>query len=888
VNLNLKKKHPAKINRKRPSSNSFSIFVILLIILSLIGLYYTYWYYSHDLPDLTKITGYNPPLITEVYSSNGKLIGEFATQKRKLISYEDTPKHVQDAFLAIEDKRFFQHKGVDFTRIIAALIKNIQEREIVQGASTITQQVTKNLILSPEKSISRKIKEAILAYRMENNLSKEEIFYIYLNHIYLADGTYGIEAASKNYFGKSAKDINIAEAALLAGLPKRPEYFSPRKHLDRALERQRLVLKIMEDEKFISKEQRKEAEEYKIQILPRRIKTYEVAPYFVELVRQHIESMVGTKAFLNGGYKIFTTLDVDQSLAAQWALRKGILELETRRGRKLVLKHLKNEADIKRFRKSNKIENIEIGKTYKAVIIDQAKTNVDGVYSATTGIGDLEGRFIYAISSPLGTAVNGLSFELSEKFAPLNGYDGISLLPSKLKVGDVIRLKVKNYKDDNLELSLDLRPDSQGAILAMDSDGNIRALVGGYNFYDSQFNRATQALRQPGSSFKPFVYSAAIDKGFTETSVVYDIPVSIKDWSPNNYDGNYLGAIPLRKALVKSRNLATVRVILDIDPKHVANYAKQFGFKSHLNPYPSLALGGSDVTLLELVKAYNVFATGGKLKEPKFITRIYDRYERILEDNITGHFISQEQKQEENSDKKRFKILEKIASSIGKTFRKRDNDEYVKEEVLKDNTISINDENAVFLTPQEFLNKLQSSTIKSDYSAAEKQVISSETAFILTDLLRAVISEGTGQRAKHLTSIAPLAGKTGTTNDFTDAWFIGYSPDITVGVWVGKDNHTSLGKGEAGSRAALPIWIDFMKMALPQYSNNEFEVPKGIEFVDTPYGSIPYTTDSLMHETLVDIGNIENSFIESHYREKDFESKDLVEEEVEIDFLLRR
>jgi len=888
VILDLKKKRASKAYHRQSRSNLFSILLIFLIILPFIAIYYAYWYYNHDLPDLTKITGYNPPLITEVYSSDGKRIGEFGTQKRKLISYEETPKHVRDAFLAIEDKRFFQHKGVDFTRIIGALIKNIQEREIVQGASTITQQVTKNLILSPEKSLPRKIKEAILAYRMENNLSKEEIFYIYLNHIYLADGTYGIEAASKNYFGKSARDINIAEAALLAGLPKRPEYFSPRKHFDRALERQRLVLKIMEDEKFITKEQKKEAEDYNIQILPKRAKTYEVAPYFVELVRQHIESMVGTKAFLNGGYKIFTTLSVDQSLAAQWALRKGILELEDRRGRKLVLKHLKTNADIKRFRKSNHVQNLEIGKTYKAVVIDQAETNIEGVYSATGAIGELDGGFVYSISSPLGTPVNGLLFELSEKFAPLNGYDGIYLLPSKLKVGDVIKVKVTNYKDNNLKLSLDLSPESQGAILAMDTDGNITALVGGYDFYDSQFNRATQALRQPGSSFKPFVYAAAIDKGFTETSIVYDIPVSIKDWSPHNYDGNYLGAIPLRKALVKSRNLATVRVILDIDPKHVANYAKQFGFKSHLNPYPSLALGGSDVTLLELVKAYNVFATGGKLKEPKFIMRIYDRNGKILEDNINGHFIPQEKKKGEDMDKRRFKILEKIATSIGKTFRKRNNAEYVKEKVLRDDTMSVNNENVVFLTPEEFLTKLQSNTIKSSYSAAEKQAISSETAFIMTDLMRAVISEGTGQRAKHLTSIAPLAGKTGTTNDFTDAWFIGYSPAITVGVWVGKDNHTSLGKGEAGSRAALPIWIDFMKMALPEYSNNEFEVPKGIKLVDTPYGSIPYTTDSLMHETLVDIREIENSFVESRYSQEDYERKDMVDDEVEIDFLLRR
>jgi penicillin-binding protein 1A len=856
--------------------------IVTLVFFAIITLpmpFVVYWYFAHDLPDLTKITGYRPGLINEVYSFDGKLVGEFGSTHRKLIPYEEIPTHVRNAFIAVEDKRFFEHEGIDLRRIIGALLRNIREWRLVEGASTITQQVVKNLVLSPERSVSRKIKEAILAYRMEKNLSKEEILYIYFNHIYFGDGAYGIEAASRNYFGKSARDINLAEAAFLAALPKAPSYYYPREHFAKAKARQELILRVMEEGGFITKEQRKEAEQYPIKLVPRSNVNFQVAPYFVEYVRQYIENKFGTKALLDGGFTVFTTLDVDLSLGAQWALRRGILELEARRGRQIVLKHLNEEKEIDKFIESQKIDKIEKGKSYECVVTEVTDVSPAGVFEAKVHIGRWEGKLKFGVSSPFGTAVEGLSFPLSKKYAPLNGYDGISLVPFKLRIGDVIKVKVTGEEEGVYHVSLDFQHEFQGALLAMDTNGYVKALVGGFDFLDSQFNRATQAQRQPGSSFKPIVYAAALDKGYTETTIVYDAPVEIKNWFPQNYDGSYLGGITLREALAKSRNLASVRILLDIDPNYVVSYAKRFGFTSNLNPYPSLALGGSEVSLMEMVKAFNVFATGGKLVQPKFILRIYDRDGRLIEDNTEGRYVSAGEAEKAEREKKRLEIIKQIARSIGRDFTKEEKEETesIKEDVLAG---SKTNENTAFQTPQEFLSLLRSNSIKFTFGTGE-QIISPEIAYIMTDLLQAVVKEGTARRALELTSLAPIAGKTGTTNDFTDAWFIGFSPRIVAGVWVGRDDHKPIGKGEVGGRAALPIWMEFMKEALEKFPGGDFKVPDGIQFVSTPYGLIPYTTDS------ISMDNLEET--QSGY-ESNYPSSESGEEESggEIDFLIRR
>jgi penicillin-binding protein 1A len=857
--INLYKRE--RVNKSLAVALIISITIIAVLLL-LCGIY---WYFAHDLPDLTKVTGYKPRLTTEVYSSDGKVIGEFGSEQRELIPYREIPPHVRNAFISAEDKRFFEHRGVDIKRILGALLKNVEEGEIVQGGSTITQQVVKNLALSPERSISRKIKEAILAYRMEKNLSKEEILYIYLNHIYFGDGTYGIEAASRNYFGKSARDINIAEAAFLAAIPKAPTYYYPREHFGRVKSRQELILKLMEDSGFITKEQREKAEEYPIKIVPKRNINIEVAPYFVELVRQYIEARFGTKALVDGGYKVFTTLDADLSLAGEWALRRGILEIESRQGRGIVNRHLNSREEIDSFRESQKVGGIENGRSYQGTVIRVTKGNSSGIFTAIIGIGKYTGKLRFAVSSPLGTAIEGLQVNSSKRYAPLNGYYGVDLLPFKLRVGDVIEVRAEDGERGDHYLSVDYGPESQGALLAMDTNGYVKAMVGGFNFLDTQFNRATEALRQPGSSFKPMVYAAAIDKGYTETTPVYDMPITINGWTPQNYDNEFLGEIPMREALAKSRNLASVRILMDIGPNYAVDYAKRFGFTSHLNPYPTLALGGSDVTLMDMVKAFGVFATGGKLVEPKFILRIYDRDGEIVEDNTV--LLLNEEAENAKREMERMEIIRQIAKDEGMSDMEAEIG--LKEDALMQRGFFTNKK---FLTYQEFLRLLQKGGAQLIPYDTGERVISPETAYIMTDMLQAVIKEGTGQRALELNSLAPVAGKTGTTNDFTDAWFIGFSPRIVAGVWIGRDDHKSIGEGEVGSRAALPVWIDFMREALKRFPGGDFQIPSTIQFISTHYGFVPYKIDST--SCGVDAGNKESSH-------RDYASKS------EIDFLMR-
>lgn len=883
------KKQNKKLKAK-PKKSKFLLYLLLFCLFSLgagvLAIYAGYKYYSKDLPDLSVVTGYKPKLVTEVYSADGTMIGEFAFERRKIVRYESIPPHIRNAFIAIEDKRFFEHEGVDIKSIVGAMTENIQEGTWVRGASTITQQVIKNVILSPERTLSRKIKEAILAHKIENNLSKEEILFLYLNHIYLADGTYGVEMASQNFFGKSAKDINIAEAALLAGLPKKPEYFSPRKHLNRALERQKLVLRKMVESGYITEDQRAQAADYEIEIVPRKRVNYEIAPYFVEHVRKYLENKVGTEAFLNGGYKVFTTVNLKLNDEANWAVKRGVLDIETRHGRSLVSENLTSEKQINKFRDKQKVKDVESGTIYDAVItkIDELpKSSEDDlqIYLAKIGVGDVDGILKYAVSSPYG---KGIYNSEDEKLKDA------SLSPRSFSVGDVITVKSTGKNENQYEFSLYINPVAQAALVSMDTNGHILAMAGGYDFKNSQFNRATQAVRQPGSAFKPIVYSAALDKGYSETSVLYDMPVVVKDWVPQNYDGNYKGAIVLRQALAKSRNLATVRVMLDIGPQYVVDYSKNFGFTSDLKPYPSLALGGTDMKMLEMVKAYNVFASGGKMVEPQFILRIYDRNGRIIEDNTGGTFISREEDLKVEREKKRLDIIKQLAKEQG---REIDPDlESLKEDILIDTNDFFGDSEYGFLTPNEFLELIREGPVDFSSSELAKQTISPETAYIMADLLQAVVSEGTGARALKLTSLAPVAGKTGTTNDYTDAWFVGFSPKLTTAVWVGRDDHKSLGKRESGSKAALPIWVDFMQEALASYPGGSYRKPSSLKVVSTPYGNIPYSVDSLRQNVLDSIRNNvmidgTESEMPSAYYENDY-GQNSNNTETEIDFILNR
>ena len=888
-------KNPNRAKKSYLLLKVVSILLLLAIFSGTAFLYITYKYYTRDLPDLKDITSYKPTLVNEIYASDGTMIGRFGLEKRKLIDLNKIPKHVIDSFIAVEDKRFFEHSGLDFKGILRAFIQNIQEGEVVAGGSTITQQVTKNLILSPERTLSRKIKEAILAHRIEKNLSKEEILYLYLNHIYLADGTYGIEAASMNYFGKSSKEINISEAALLAGIPKRPERYSPRKHFERALERQEVILKIMYDEDFITKDQYKEASEYTINIVPKSDINYQVSPYFVEHVRKYLEKMVGEEQYKLGGYKVFTTIDIDLSLSAQWAIRKGIYDYESRWSNNFIKKSLNTKDAINKFIANSNSSRIQTGKKINCVV--KSVKNVDGpVRLATVKFGKYEGQFKYVVvNDKVKTTPGSIGFKLSKKYLPVDSYKGIYVIPDSLAAGDVLTVKILNIFEDN---SANIRPqfqnNAQAGIVSIDNNGNVVAMVGGFDFHESQFNRAYQAYRQPGSSFKPLVYSAAIDKGYTQTTVLFDMPITIKDWEPKNYDGTYKGAIVLRDALSSSRNLATIRMLLDIGPQYVADYSNKFKFKSTLNPYPSLALGGSDVTIFEMVQAFSVFSNNGEWVEPRFVYRIYDRNNQIIEDNTGQYFVDKEKKMKRERNLKRKALLEELSRKKGMalTDLKKDNEELNEKEFafLEKEDYEENE----FLASEEFVELLRKGKIEFGPANTPERLINKDTSYIITDLLRAVINEGTGRKASHLNSIAPVAGKTGTTNDFTDAWFVGYSPDITTGVWVGKDNHSSLGKKESGSRAALPIWIDYMKEAISRNKGSRFKVPESVKLVDTPYGPIPYRVASLrdniikslrdeLNDPKIDVINTD-----SKTRDLSKYKKDEFSDEEEIDFLLRR
>ena len=811
--INLAGKEPGKLPR-------FRFFLpAVFAVACLVGILAVYIYFSKDLPDLRDLTRYQPAILNEFYSSEGELIAQSGLERRALVNLEDIPPHVVNAFIAVEDRRFYQHSGVDAKSVVRALFQNLTTGRIVSGGSTITQQITKNLILGPEKAYSRKIKEAILSYRIEKNLSKDEILYLYLNHIYLADGVYGVEMASRNYFGKSAKDINIAEACLLAGIPRRPEQYSPRVNPSNAFRRQKTVINMMSNQEFITERQKRRALAYKIKIIPKREPRGEyIAPYFIEYVREYLERKVGRKAYEKGGYKVYTTLDMDLNLVAYRAVRRGIRNTEKRQGRaRFTIARLRTTEKVEEFKEQQRQLVFEDGKTYRAVVTITGDLDEKTSF-ATVEVGGEKRKFHYIVDP--------------ERYLPPPG--GIYLLPERLNPGDILKVKVSVGDEGVTDIVPLFWPQTQGALVAMDTRGNIISMVGGYDFGFSKFNRAIQAKRQPGSAFKPFLYSAAIDKGYTQTSKLLDVPIIVDDWVPENYDEEYMGSIFFRESLVNSRNLSSIRLIMDVDPRYVARYSRPFGFQSRINPYPSLALGSSEVTLLEITAAYSVFANSGIYRKPNFILRIYDRNGSLIEDNTGEVYLRYERSLKQGEESGEWQYQERLSPppSEGKS------------QFLG----LLAEDQRDFVTAREFGFFIRKVPIHYFGNTEEfKKVISPETAYIMTDIMGAVISEGTGLMANSLNSKAEVSGKTGTTNDYTDAWFIGYSPMVVAGVWVGKDDNTSLGDKEAGSRAAVPVWREFMSSVLDKYNErNEFEVPPGIKIRKTPLGEISFKVKPTM------------------------------------------
>lgn len=733
----------------------FVSLIVLIILSSAITIGGIYFYLSRDLPKISSLTDYRPPIITTVYSDDNRKIAEFYNERRIVIPLSEMPKMLIDAFIAAEDARFFKHKGIDLLSIIRAYIKNIEAGTIVQGGSTITQQVTKSFLLTPEKNYTRKIKEVILAYRIDKKFTKEEILFLYLNQIYLGHGAYGVEAAAENYFGKSTKDLNLAECAILAGLPQAPSRYSPFKSPEKAKQRQIYVLNRMIAEEYITNIQATEAINTKLDIKPRRNWYIEKVPFYTEHIRRYVEDKYGPDALYNDGLKIYTAVNIEMQKAARKEINKGLKALDKRQGYRGPIKHL-SEEEIETFSKElwKELEEnpVEEGKIVNGVVIEVNDTND----TAIVRIGNAQG------------IININSMRWARKPDPeVPYYESRVKHPGEvLDIGDVILVKINNkIKDSDLwNLELEQEPNAEAALLSIEAEtGHVKVLVGGRDFRKSQFNRAIQSRRQPGSAFKPVIYAAAIDKGYTPASVIIDSSIVFEDteqnftWKPRNYEEKFHGPTLLRDAIAKSRNVVTIKILKNIGIDYAIDYARKLGITSNLSRDLSIALGSSGISLLEIVKAYSVFANVGYLIEPVFITRIIDRNGNVIEE----------------------------------------------------------------------------APIK------RKKVIDQSTAYIITSLLEGVVKYGTGRRIRELNR--PVAGKTGTTNNLHDAWFVGYTPRYITGTWVGFDGESSLGKGETGSRTASPIWLGFMKHILADKPVRVFHIPEGVVFskIDAETGLLP-------------------------------------------------
>lgn len=571
-------------------------------------------YIRATLPQIDSLADYKPPVVTTVYADNGEKVAEFFKERRVILPYDEIPERLIQAFTAAEDTRFFEHSGIDYFGVMRAVIKNITAGEIVQGGSTITQQVTKSFFLSPKKSYERKIKEAILAHRIEKRFSKKEILYLYLNQIYLGHGAYGVESAAESYFGKTAQTLSIAECALLAGLPKAPARYSPFRDMQKAKQRQKYVLQRMVADKYITQVEADRAYAQEVILISEDALFFEKAPYFSEYIRQQIEEKYGADALYTGGLKIYTTVNIAMQQIAQQEIEKGLVELEKRQGFKSGVTLSGNK------KKPRTSEIIRLGAIVPAIV-----TQVDdraGTLRVKMGIANG-----YMAFSDMHWAKNP---ETSARIR----------VPSEaFHVGDTILVRIKeNAQNNEWPVSLEQPPMPQAALLCLETNtGHVKALVGGRDFRMSPFNRALQSRRQPGSSFKPIVYAAAIDKGYTPSTILVDEPVSYiagrgKTWSPKNYGGGHSGAMTLRQALERSNNIISVKILQAISPEYVSEYAKKLGITSPIPFNLSVALGASEVSLLELTRAFSVFANQGDLVQAVFILRVEDASGNVLEE----------------------------------------------------------------------------------------------------------------------------------------------------------------------------------------------------------------------------------------------------------------
>jgi penicillin-binding protein 1A len=696
------------------------------------------WHLSKDLPALEQLGTYQPSMVTQVYSSDQRLIGQFFIERRILTPVAEIPERLRRAVIAVEDVRFFEHPGLDYIGMLRAAWTNVRRGGKVEGASTITQQLARSLFLSSERTFDRKLRELILAYKMELVLTKEQILELYLNQIYFGQGAYGVASAAQTYFGKDLSALTIAESAFLAGLPKSPNHYSPFKAYDRAKKRQEHVLARMEEAGFLTTAEREQAAAEPLNF--RRPGGVQAAPYFVEYVRQLLIAKYGEAMVYKGGLKVFTTLNLEMQKAAEASFAAGLRELDKRQGWRGPLRTVDVTAPTPPTVAETTDQAVKVGDYREGVITKVAKDH-------------------YLVQ--VGTTVAKLAFDdMAWAKRRLTGSDTAKdvvvnpNLKQVLKPGNVIEVMVKKLDRDIVHVQLEQTPLVEGGLIALEpGTGAVRAMVGGYDFGRSEYNRAVQAHRQPGSAFKPIIYATAVNQGMSPASVILDAPVVYeqeqdeKTWKPENYGKKFHGMVSLRDALAQSHNLATVRLLDKVGVKNVIEFAKTVGITSPLAADLSLGLGSSSVGLMELTSAYSVLLNQGNRAEPYVILFVKDNAGKVLEQ----------------------------------------------------------------AEPQAL------------------PVISKETAYLITSMMEDVIQKGTGQAAKVIGR--PIAGKTGTTDEFINAWFVGGAPNLVSGIYVGFDDRRSLGETESGAHAALPIWINFMKEALKRMPVMAFTIPEGVTFV---------------------------------------------------------
>jgi penicillin-binding protein 1A len=706
------------------------LFVGAILSGSLVGVFFAY---ESDLPQVASLEDFQPNIITQVFAADGSVLGEFAIEKRVIVGFKDIPPVLRNAIVAVEDADFWKHMGLNPWRVPGAALANYRSGRKGQGFSTLTMQLSRLLFLTPEKTYERKIKEVILAFQIEKNFTKEEIFTLYCNQVYFGHGNYGVEATSQFFFGKPIKELTLPEAALIAGLPQNPSRLSPLEYPERALARRNHVIERMAEEKYITPAEAEAAAAAPLGLHPHRDPP-SIAPHFLEEVRKYLEREYGSQRIYQGGLRVYTTLDPEMQRAAVTALRRG-LRLLDRRARGFVrptASVLKDGAFPDPVHLDEWDWPMAEGDVVRGVVLASDRT------LALVQIGDYRAR--------VGPSEIAWTRQRSVSEVLPRGAVAPFLLQSLGEAGGKKEARVL----------LEQEPKVEGAALALEvKTGAVKAMVGGYDFEQSKFNRATQAWRQVGSAFKPIIYSAALEKmGWTPATLIVDAPISFPNpwnktvWAPRNYDGRYLGPIPVRKAIEQSRNVPAVKTLQALGVETGIEYARKLGLGGELPPYLPIALGAGEATLTEMTAAFATFANQGLRMKPTLITRITDRDGNIIEET----------------------------------------------------------------RPQA------------------KDAIRADTAYIMTSLLRGVVERGTAARARSLRR--PIAGKTGTTNDFTDAWFIGFEPTLAAGVWVGFDEKKdSLGKDESGGHAALPIWMEFWEKVMKNKPIEDYPIPGNIVFV---------------------------------------------------------